>query len=204
MLQKLSNFCCSIVILVFQARSHDESLRYVLSDQAVVALVTKVPREPAAVFHVIQQADLSVESSNITAMLPTPSHIVGTHVNELCFLLQEIDVNINVILKRYLQKHLDPNGCSPISIYNYALLSKFSLKQSNALFSKRNGGKFSTPVGKKSSRQLFVQKFSCKSPVYHNCRIYANDGRLLCYCDRRKLEWLVAFNLHFCDAILMH
>ena len=185
------------MILVFQARIHDESLRYVLSDQAIVALATKVPREPTEVFYVIQQADLSTDSSNSAVLLPTPSHIVSTHMDELCFLLQELDVNINDILKRYLQRHLGPSGCCPISIYNYALLSEFSLKQTNVLFSKQNGGKFSTPFGKKASRELFVQKFSCKSPVYHNCRIYANDGRLLCYCDRRKLEWLVSFKSSF-------
>nr|GEY84136.1 protein RRP6-like 3 isoform X1 [Tanacetum cinerariifolium] len=50
-------------------------------------------------------------------------------------------------------------------------------------------------VARKASRELFVQKFSCKSPVYHNCRIYANDGRLLCYCDRRKLEWYLQRDL---------
>lgn len=177
------------------ARIHDESLRYILSDQAIVSLATKVPREPTEVYQVIQQANLSTDSSNIAAALPIPSHIVSFHMDELCLLLQEVGVNINDILTRYLQKHLDPTGCCPVSIYNYALLSEFSLKQTNTLFFKQNGGKFSTPIGKKASRELFVQKFSCKSPVYHNCRIYANDGRLLCYCDRRKLEWYVQRNL---------
>lgn len=189
---------------MFQARIHDESLRYILSDQAIVALATKVPREPTEIFQVIQQADLSTDSSNIAAALPTPSHIVSFHMDEICFLLQEVGVNMSDVLTRYLQKHLDPTGCCAVSIYNYALLSEFSLKQTDTLFLKQNGGKFSTPVGKKASRELFVQKFSCKSPVYHNCRIYANDGRLLCYCDRRKLEWLVAINLQFYDTILMH
>lgn len=189
---------------MFQARIHDESLRYILSDQAIVALATKVPREPTEIFQVIQQADLSTDSSNIAAALPTPSHIVSFHMDEICFLLQEVGVNMSDVLTRYLQKHLDPTGCCTVSIYNYALLSEFSLKQTDTLFLKQNGGKFSTPVGKKASRELFVQKFSCKSPVYHNCRIYANDGRLLCYCDRRKLEWLVAINLQFYDTILMH
>ncbi|ONK75540.1 uncharacterized protein A4U43_C03F17970 [Asparagus officinalis] len=176
---------------MFQARIHDESVRYVLSDQAIVALATKFPTNATEVFQVIQQADLSTESSDIASVLPTPSHIVSTHMDEICFLLQEVDVNVDDVLKRYLQRHLDLNGCCPTSIYNYALLSEFNLKKTRTLFSKQNGGKFSTQVGKKASRELFVQKFSCKSPVYHNCRIYANDGRLLCYCDRRKLEWYV-------------
>jgi hypothetical protein len=45
------------------------------------------------------------------------------------------------------------------------------------------------------ARLQFVRKFSCKAPVYHNCRIFAGDGRLLCYCDRKKLEWLVSLLL---------
>eukprot|EP00850_Spirogloea_muscicola_P022332 SM000288S10784 [mRNA] locus=s288:109573:116835:- [translate_table: standard] len=44
-------------------------------------------------------------------------------------------------------------------------------------------------------REQFVSKFSCKNPVYQNCRIYAGDGRLLCYCDRKKLDWYVQRSL---------
>ena len=36
-----------------------------------------------------------------------------------------------------------------------------------------------------------MRKFSCKSHVYHNCRIYASDGCLLYYCDKRKLELVI-------------
>lgn len=28
--------------------------------------------------------------------------------------------------------------------------------------------------------------------VYQNCRMLSTSGELLCYCDRRKLEWYVA------------
>ncbi|KAI3828396.1 hypothetical protein L1987_02497 [Smallanthus sonchifolius] len=52
------------------------------------------------------------------------------------------------------------------------------IKSSKRLVSKENGYKFSKQVARKASQELFVQKFSCKSLVYHNCRIYANDGRL--------------------------
>ncbi|GJZ92945.1 RRP6-like protein 3 isoform X1, partial [Tanacetum coccineum] len=34
-----------------------------------------------------------------------------------------------------------------------------------------------------------------KSPVYPNCRIYANDGRFVCHCDRKKLEWYLQRDL---------
>ncbi|KAJ6403921.1 hypothetical protein OIU84_012174 [Salix udensis] len=65
----------------------------------------------------------------------------------------------------------------------------------NRLVSKQGPVINSKQVARKASRELFVQKFSCKSPVYHNCRIYANDGRLLCYCDKRKLEWYLRRDL---------
>ncbi|KAG1368338.1 Protein RRP6-like 3 [Cocos nucifera] len=177
------------------ARIHDESLRYVLSDQAIVSLALRVPKESIEVYDVIQQADLGNGSSNIYSILPSPSPVVSTHIEELCFLLQEVSANIDDVFRRFLQKHLGPTGCCPLSAYNYALLSEFSLKQTNTLFMKHVGEKFASTVGKKASRELFVQKFSCKSPVYHNCRIYASDGRLLCYCDRRKLEWYLKRDL---------
>ena len=44
---------------------------------------------------------------------------------------------------------------------------------------------------KEASHAQFVQKFSLKSPVYHNCRIYASDGHLLYYCDQRNLELVI-------------
>lgn len=177
------------------ARIHDESLKYVLSDQAIVALAAKVPKDPMEVYDVIADADSNNDSSSINTSLPSLSSVVRTHLNELCCLLQEVDANLDDVLRRYLQKHLGPTGCCPLSIYNYALLSEFSLKENITLFYKQSGGKLTAPVGRKASRELFVQKFSCKSPVYHNCRIYASDGRLLCYCDRRKLEWYLRRDL---------
>ena len=42
-----------------------------------------------------------------------------------------------------------------------------------------------------ASHAKFVQIFSLKSPVYHNCRIYVSDGHLLYYCDQRKLDWYI-------------
>lgn len=37
--------------------------------------------------------------------------------------------------------------------------------------------------------ESLVNRFRAKGPVYDNCRMLSMDGRLLCYCDRRKLEW---------------
>ncbi|XP_077990720.1 exonuclease 3'-5' domain-containing protein 2-like [Glandiceps talaboti] len=34
-----------------------------------------------------------------------------------------------------------------------------------------------------------------REPLYHNCRLLAPDGQLLCTCDRKKAEWYVAKGL---------
>ncbi|KAH0435038.1 hypothetical protein IEQ34_026693 [Dendrobium chrysotoxum] len=178
------------------ARIHDESLRYVLSDHAIVKLSINIPTSLENIFEVIKEADFCYGSQTSHQYLSSPSPIIRNHVDELrLLLLQYYDTDISDVLKRHQQKHLDRTGCCRLSIYNYALLSEITLKPSATPFSWKNGGKSTATAGRKSSRELFVQKFSCKSPVYHNCRIYANDGRLLCYCDRRKLDWYLRRDL---------
>ncbi|MED6147617.1 hypothetical protein PIB30_045531 [Stylosanthes scabra] len=135
------------------ARIHDESLKYVLSDQAIVALASQPLSSESEIYNLIAQADNNVE----------------------------------------MGKCLGPNGTCPLSIFNYALLFNSDLKPSLAY--KPSGLKNHRQISRKASRDLFVQKFSCKAPVYHNCRIFANDGRLLCYCDRKKLEWYLSRDL---------
>ena len=175
----------------FQARIHDESLRYVLSDHAIIALAHKVPASETEIYDTISQADLNIDSPNIVSSLQSPSPVVCSHLEDFIYLFEDEVRNLEDIFQLILQNHLGPSGSCPLSVYSYALLSRTNLKLVNRLVSKQNGFRNAKQIGKKASRQLFVQKFSCKSPVYHNCRIYANDGRLLCYCDRRKLEWLV-------------
>ncbi|XP_064962122.1 protein RRP6-like 3 isoform X3 [Musa acuminata AAA Group] len=176
------------------ARIHDESLRYVISDQAIAALAVKAPKSPTEIYDVILHVDIS-NGLNAHPALPSPSPIAKNHVEDLCILLQEMNANIDDVFRRFWDKHLDHAQCSPLSAYNYGLLSEISLKHAGMSFSKPSVEKFTPMVGKRASRELFIQKFSCKSPVYHNCRIYASDGRLLCYCDRRKLEWYVQRDL---------
>ncbi|XP_059661076.1 protein RRP6-like 3 isoform X2 [Cornus florida] len=176
------------------ARVHDESLRYVLSDYAVIALADRVPTTEAEIYDTISQADPNFEYLNLSS-LQFPSPIVCSHVEDFDYLLQDRIGKPDDIFQPILQMHLGPNGSCPLSIFNYALLSKTNMELTNRLVSKQNRFKNSRQIAKKASRELFVQKFSCKSPVYHNCRIYANDGRLLCYCDRRKLEWYLRRDL---------
>ncbi|PIN22164.1 Ribonuclease D [Handroanthus impetiginosus] len=176
------------------ARLHDESLRFVLSENAVIALAAKTPTTETDIHSIISEADLDVESSTLVP-IQSPSPVVCFHFEDLIFLLQGNTTNLDNMFQQFIQQHLGPNGSCPLSAYNYALLSKTSLGLANGSSSNRNRFRASKQVSKKASRELFVQKFSCKSPVYHNCKIYANDGRLLCYCDRRKLEWYLNRNL---------
>lgn len=176
------------------ARMHDDSLRYVLSDQAIAALAVSLPKGPTEAFAVIAETDLSI--SSMYPSLSSPSPIVVAHVEELCYLMEDTATSTDAIFKSFLEKYKDPSGLCRLSVYNYNLITHLSLKQTNMFSFSPSGEKLLTsPPNKKTSRDLFIKKFSCKSPVYHNCRIYAGDGRLLCYCDRKKLEWYVQRNL---------
>ncbi|KAK6134715.1 hypothetical protein DH2020_031541 [Rehmannia glutinosa] len=177
-----------------KARLHDESLRFVLSENAIIALAAEIPTTETDICSSISKADLDVEPTTLVP-LQSPSPVVCCHLEDLLCLLQEDTSFPENIFQVFIHQHLGSAGSCPLSAYNYALLSKTSLGLNHRSTSNRNGFRASKQVAKKASRELFVQKFSCKSPVYHNCKIYANDGRLLCYCDRRKLEWYVSRNL---------
>ncbi|XP_073060841.1 protein RRP6-like 3 isoform X1 [Primulina eburnea] len=176
------------------ARLHDESLRFVLSENAIIALATKIPKTEIEICSTISKVD---EDSEFTTRFPyqSPSPVVCSHLEDLIYLLRESVTKIEDVFQSFVQQHLGPGGSCPLSAYNYALMSKSNLRQAYRSASIHTRFRVSKQVAKKASRELFVQKFSCKSPVYHNCKIYADDGRLLCYCDRRKLEWYINRNL---------
>ncbi|KHN41226.1 Exonuclease 3'-5' domain-containing protein 2 [Glycine soja] len=172
------------------ARIHDESLKYVLSDQAIVALASQPSASHSEIYNTIAQADINMEMG-VNPLIPSPSPVVCSHLSDIYHLLaNKLDNDIYSVI---LQKCLGQNGSCPLSIFNYALLVNSNLRPTLAY--KQPGPKNPKQYSRKASRDLFVQKFSCKSAVYHNCRIYANDGRLLCYCDRRKLEWYLSRDL---------
>ncbi|KAL1555506.1 protein RRP6-like 3 isoform X1 [Salvia divinorum] len=170
------------------ARLHDESLRFVLSDNAIIALAAKIPTTETNIYSSMLEADSDVESVTMVP-LQTPSPVVCSHLDDLFCLLRGKITKLDDILQMCIREHLGQGGSCPLSAYNYALLSKTTLGTGNRITPNHNGFRASKQVAKMASRQLFVQKFSCKSPVYHNCKIYASDGRLLCYCDQRKLQW---------------
>ncbi|CAH8380872.1 unnamed protein product [Eruca vesicaria subsp. sativa] len=172
------------------ARIHDESTRYVLSDQAIVALASKQPTTTDEVYDSIAQADLSTES------IQSPSAVICSHLDDVYQMTQDKLDKLDALLPLVLEKCLGTDGTCPVSVFNYTLLINFKTKLGVHSTPKQNGHKNNfKQITRKSSRDLFVKKFSCKAPVYHNCSIYANDGRLLCYCDRKKLEWYMSRGL---------
>lgn len=186
----------SHICYIFQARIHDESLQYILSDKAIIDLALKVPKEAEEVYGVIKHADLNRDIPNLQSV-SSPSPVVIGHINDINLLLCEITDDIDDLFRRIFHRYLVQEKICPLSIYNYALLSELNVKLASLLFPVQNGNKSLVRVNRKTSRELFVQKFSCKAPVYHNCRIYASDGRLLCYCDQRKIDWFVRFVIHY-------
>ncbi|KAH0925586.1 hypothetical protein HID58_017842, partial [Brassica napus] len=174
------------------ARIHDESTRYVLSDQAIIALACKNPTTAEEVHHSIAQADLATESSpSLSLSNQSPSDVICSHLNDIYQMTRDNKLpKLDALLPLVLEKCLGTDGTCPVSVFNYSLLINFKTKLAVHSAPKQNEHKKNCKeFTRKSSRDLFVKKFSCKAPVYHNCRIYANDGRLLCYCDRKKLEW---------------
>ncbi|QCD87933.1 protein RRP6-like 3 isoform X1 [Vigna unguiculata] len=175
------------------ARIHDESLKYVLSDQAIVALASQPSASHSEIHKIIAQADINMEMG-VNSFIISPSPVVCSHLTDIYHMLANKLVNDDDdIYSVILQKCIGQNGNCPLSIFNYALLINNNLRPN--LAHKQLGPKNSKQYSRKASRDLFVQKFSCKSPVYHNCRIFANDGRLLCYCDEKKLKWYLSRDL---------
>ncbi|XP_057829947.2 protein RRP6-like 3 isoform X2 [Cryptomeria japonica] len=163
------------------ARAEDESSRFVLSDQAIVFLARAVPTCPKKIYSTIATADSisqTLDISSFMAPIPSPSPVVYAHINDICYLLREESVNTNYCLQ-------EGNSAGVPSGFNTR----------NVQLNKRNRHGASRQGSKEASRAQFARKFSCKSPVYHNCRIYASDGRLLCYCDRKKLDWYIRRDL---------
>ncbi|GKB07932.1 hypothetical protein Tco_0836216 [Tanacetum coccineum] len=146
---------------------HDESLKYVLSDNAIVALAEKVPVTEADISTTISQADTHLGFLNSNSTTGSPSSVVISHLVDFRFLLQGELQNPDEILQLYIKKHLGPNSSCPLSLYNYGLLSKSNIEVPKRLVSEENG-----------------YKFSMKSK---EARIYANDGRLLCHSYLQRI-----------------
>ncbi|RAL41830.1 hypothetical protein DM860_009012 [Cuscuta australis] len=173
------------------ARVHDESLKYVLSDQAIVALSINAPIKARDILNVISEADAG--GDQIT-LIESPSALVLCHLEDLYNLIQDDD-NGEALLES-LEKCLGANGTCPLSPYNYVLLSETSLDKADRSQARNETRK--TSLARKALQELFNKSYQpqfCKSPAYDNCRIYTSDGRFLCFCARRRFDWYLKRNL---------
>lgn len=55
--------------------------------------------------------------------------------------------------------------------------------------------KLDKEMKKQEKMVKIIEKFSCKKPVYENCRILAPDGEMLCFCDYKKMNWYLERDL---------
>ena len=199
-----------------QARAEDESLRFVLSDVALLALATERPLTQSSIFSTIAAADEVSQASDALAGVPpspSPSPVVHRHITTLCAILSEFAGDVKDSEWPW-QSSSETKVCGGyfsnnlFSMQNksslFSLLSIGKDSESRMVMKSKEGGGTETRSREGWERRIpkrwrlgnveqarlqFVKKFSCKAPVYHNCRIYADDGRLLCFCDRKKLDW---------------
>jgi cation-transporting P-type ATPase D len=193
-------------------------LRAVLSDAALVAVAAERPLSHASICYTIAAADAVSQASSESFLLagmpglPSPSPVLHKHISSLSGILSEFteeSVQSSSIINTY-------RSAFRKNIFGYQIRSSVlsMLGWANESGSRNEGhredgssiqkkGEWERKIIPKRwrlgnaqwARLQFVRKFSCKAPVYHNCRIFAGDGRLLCYCDRKKLEWLVSLLL---------
>lgn len=204
--------------MTVQARAEDESLRFVMSDAALLALAKERPLTEESIFSTIRVADELSRASEPAVPglppLPSPSPVVQHHIALLCDILWDFaqDPKDDVWPWRTSTTISDSADslygriCSMLGIPSTWVFwgnkstsnGEVSItgkdEESNGTRGQESWVRRTIPKkwrlgNAEQARMQFVKKFSCKAPVYHNCRIYAGDGRLLCFCDRKKLEW---------------
>ncbi|GBG63778.1 hypothetical protein CBR_g39322 [Chara braunii] len=213
------------------ARVEDESLRYVLSDTALVAIAARCPETPDLLLSLViasnrlPQSDgpgcpssaLATPSCLWAESDPAPSHILWRCAPHLCTLISSIRKEFGTANGADLlgtgglksggaaggDGGIDVAGeVGQVSLWGWLGIRTVAnrIKERDRFVQEKLAGlgcerKMGSRRWKKRdqarARELFVQKFACKAPVYHNCRIYAGDGRLLCFCDKKKLDWYV-------------
>lgn len=202
-----------ISCLLVQARAQDESVRFVLSDAALLALATMRPLTYKSILSTIAAADLGSQASEGSLPqgvppLPSPSPVVQQEIASLRGVLLDF-ARLSLWPWKCFSELNDYGGFLSGSIISFlhktSFFSSLGFERNSApsegkkprlnISSRREGGDQKNipkrwKLGNVEQARLnFVKKFSCKAPVYHNCRIYAGDGRLLCFCDRKKLDW---------------
>ncbi|KAG6557252.1 hypothetical protein Mapa_001179 [Marchantia paleacea] len=185
------------------ARAEDESLRSVLSDTALIALACSCPQTPEMICSTVAAADASPPPSDalVSPVIPTidsPSPVLEQYIDELFDVIQDLNSNCSDLSLSRTPGRISPKSYFSVLYDKLCSTLNFLRATESGKDSKDGKGIWGHKIPRQwkgrnteRSRMQFVKKFSCKAPVYHNCRIYADDGRLLCFCDRRKLDWYV-------------
>eukprot|EP00897_Mesotaenium_endlicherianum_P003422 jgi/Mesen1/3107/ME000184S02174 len=238
---------CSLVHL--QARAEDESLRYVLSDAALLSLAVSPPPSVEALLACVAEADKPAVTAPpqrapspapsgppphpaISSPLPSPSPLVVRHAEELYSILAHAHGgggtaaaadSLSSGLRQQQQQRQVAGGEGPEGGSGgagaAAAAATAAAAEGAAVSARANGEDWESILrdaeagdsggggggggerekvprswlrqDPRRAREQFIQKFSCRAPVYDNCRIYGGDDRLLCFCDKKKLEWYV-------------
>lgn len=194
------------------ARAEDESPRFLLSDRAILGLAENGSTSTKSILNsVSEEEDEAFPASDIAQYmtpLPSPSPVLLQNIESLRNLLQDIGKEVTIDLQGCMDSHQleTSHNRKDVLAYFWNLFKSHRNVCTTREVEEHQEDKTSRVHSRcteqrarrrwkagdfEASRKRFVQKFSCKGPVYHNCRIYAGDGRLLCYCDRKKLDWYV-------------
>lgn len=178
------------------ARSADESPRFLLSDQAILALAERNPSNTVSILKCVSEVSEAAPESDLSQYmtpLPSPSPVLLENIDSLKKVLGkdgsyqlELTKNHFASLWNFLQSYR--NGSTIRKVEKH---KENQSTQVHSRHAEQRPRKNRRSLDYATFRRNFVRKFSCKGPVYQNCRIYAGDGGLLCFCDRKKLDWYV-------------
>eukprot|EP00210_Caulerpa_lentillifera_P000734 g711.t1 len=145
------------------ARNEDESTEYILRGKILVALAQQKPVTNEHLVEVINSTPTFDFGSSCTeATYWKPPTPFLSRIGEVLHVLQEV---VNEV---------------------------FIWKEGPALLNPKTGSKkWKSKKQVESIRQKTVLIYSAKTKVYENCTILSKEGELLCYCDRRRLDWYV-------------
>jgi cation-transporting P-type ATPase D len=135
----------------------------ILSLKTIYKLSVKLPKLREEMFNEIKKHNHSTLSNmNYTTLLEDVFNLLQQNSYEsTCIIEKYAQINNNDDNKEVVQSQKDKS--------KQAHIAKIERKQ--------------------QMRSLIIKKFSCKKPVYENCKMLAPDGEQLSFCDTKKMKW---------------
>jgi len=145
------------------ARIEDESPEYILKNKLMSLIAREMPSTTAELLDCVQESPLyDYTSTENTAIYWKPPKAFVKRAKEVVDIIAEVSNGWYVWSEGPVL--LDPT---------------------------RKQGRLKSKQMSNAARERTVGIYSAKSKVYDNCKMLSVDGELLCYCDRRNLEWYV-------------